>query len=72
MNAVNTLKSWFNNLGRAEQEEVIRFLYDERILLHEGRYFGPHPRLLNKGLHCGPVPLSAVTANICPTCGRRL
>jgi len=69
MSATDTLQAWFNKLSRSEQEEVVKFLYDDRILLNEGVYFGPHPAILRKGLHCGPVPQVA-TSNRCPTCGR--
>lgn len=69
MSAVGTLRDWFRDLGRQEQEEVLEFLYD-RVLLKEGTYCGPHPGLVSvqKGLFCGPAPARATF--VCPTCGR--
>ena len=75
-NAVNVLKEWFDNLTREQQEEVLEFLYEGKVLFKEGRYCGPYPGLVTKGLHCGPAPLSMTSSSssrrVCPTCGRPL
>jgi hypothetical protein len=68
MSVVDDLKSWFNNLDRSEQEEVITFLYGG-IETRTGQYYGPKKGYLTKGLYCGPAPVN-VTPKICPTCGK--
>jgi hypothetical protein len=74
--SVDTLKSWFNSLGRADQEKVLGFLYGptlRTISLKEGIFMGPSPAVLGnswekKGLFLGPVPAQDVA--VCPTCRR--
>jgi hypothetical protein len=68
MSAVDNLTDWFGKLPGQDQQDVVKFLYGGKILLKEGMYLGPHPELVQKGLHCGPIPMS--TASTCPTCGR--
>lgn len=75
--AVESLKDWFDNkLNREQQEEVLKFLYDSKVLLRKDQYFGPDPGFFTKGLHCGPAPLASSlnqsTARVCPTCRRPL
>lgn len=69
---VEQLKNWFESLPRVDQKDVLRFLYDKRLIT-EGMFCGPAPEFvpLTKGLFCGPVPTS-VSASRCPTCGRPL
>jgi hypothetical protein len=75
-NVTETLQTWFTNLPRDQQEEVIQFLYDGKVLFRKGSYYGPMPGLVTKGLHCGPAPQSiSLNRNLttkCPTCGRAL
>lgn len=72
--AVDNIKEWFDRLNRDQQEDVLKFLYDGRVLLRKDQYFGPHPGLVIKGLHCGPAPLASSlsqgTKPVCPTCGK--
>jgi hypothetical protein len=70
MSAVEKLRDWFDKLGQTEQQEIVRFLYGGPVLLKEGMYLGPHPEMVQKGLHCGPIPMSSV--RICQSCGRPL
>jgi hypothetical protein len=66
---ITTLKDWFDELNRTEQEKVLKFLYGER-LVSTRTYVGPPPLgWATKGLYCGDAP-SASTASACPTCGR--
>lgn len=67
-NVVNQLQSWFKSLSRDDQEDIVEFLYDGKMLIKEGMYVGPHPNVVNKGLYCGPLP--QVKIRICPTCGK--
>jgi hypothetical protein len=70
--AVKNLTVWFETLSSQEKREVLNFLYEghsgHNILLQEGFYCGPHPRLIKKGLFTGPAPISA--SSVCEKCGR--
>jgi hypothetical protein len=68
MSAVDNLTDWFGKLATQDQQDVVKFLYGGKVLLKEGMYLGPRPELVQKGLHCGPIPSSM--ASTCPTCGR--
>lgn len=71
MTATQQLQQWFDSLPRGQQEEVVNFLYGGRMLLKEGRYLGPPPGVVVKGLHCGPAPASTgASGSFCPRCGR--
>ena len=74
--AVENLKNWFDKLVEGQQEEVINFLYEGKILLRKNNYLGPYPGFVTRGLHCGPAPLASSVGpsagKICPACGRSL
>lgn len=65
---VDDLKGWFANLSTEDKKAVVTFLYEGKVLLREGMYFGPRPSFVTRGLHVGPAPSASVST--CPSCGR--
>jgi hypothetical protein len=76
MEQQGSIPTWFDGLGRSEQEKVLAFLYGptlQRINLREGVFLGPAASVLGsgwekKGLFLGPVPTQQTA--VCPTCLR--
>ena len=68
--AVETLNDWFSKLSDTDKRQVVTFLYEGKVLLQKGMYFGPSPNLVTRGLYVGPAP--AASTNVCSQCGRPL
>ena len=67
--ATGNLRTWFENLERYQQREVLQFLYGKTLVV-EGGYMGPDPDLVSQGLFVGPAPQQSQRA--CPYCRRPL
>jgi hypothetical protein len=59
---IEFLAVWFNGLPEDQQEDVVRFLYEEKAELVVQR--------LREGMYSGPLPAPSVAR--CPTCGQPL